>query len=63
MASDFGRTAVINTLKNGRALAADNLRRCRDVPQIRLYEEAIAEFDAVLADLETPAVPVLQAVA
>lgn len=63
MANTFGHTVVINTLKNGRAVVAGNLRRCREVAQIRLYEEALAAFDAEIARLETPAKPALQAVA
>lgn len=61
--TDFGHTMVVNTLKNGRAVAADNLRRCRDVAQIRLYEQALAAFDETLAGLETPVKPNLKAVA
>lgn len=63
MVSDYGNTVVLTTLKRERATFADNLRRCRDVHQIRRYEETLAAFDATIARLTAPAKPQLQAVA
>jgi hypothetical protein len=62
-APDFGRATVITILRRERATFADNLRRCRDVHQIRRYEAVVAEIDATIASLDTPAKPQLQAVA
>ena len=61
--SDFGRSTVATILRRERATFADNLRRCRDVHQIRRYEEILAAFDEAIATAESPAKPELEAVA